>query len=1061
MVVNMRQLKLRGTRTYYFVESSAYVIVNTILGACPDFGGETNKTKKCLVMVVLCYLLPKIHQYAKFEPSNLEDYNYLIMVLDNYIPVSPLKYEMYRNKNTEQAATEPYVYEALHPAMEFIWRFREKTSLDDLKNVISMTCVSPATPDALRILINAVTRRYTVSDPNLIWCVDSTERGGIHVILIVDLASRLILAGYCVQKAPTTSDIILSLDSAIEKAGGKPRYLHADQGSCFMSRTLQEYLIELGIVLSTDLRHKYGFDNQVVESFNNVLWSYLGLNRNQPQRIAEFARKSVRNRTILVEAVIDYYTNTKELTGKNYSARDLYEALVAINLKLNVQVSSSDPVAKDVEVIHDHVVDLVVAKKRAAELAARSEDQFLAIYKIMDGYVARGVSGIDDAVADAHRLRPLIQAIGAAFAELQNNFVTIMESQSKMLNEQRETKETLLDEMRAKDAVVGSLTQQVQELVQQLTTEREERAQKIADLAARREARLHAQKLPLRSQVDDGDLQSILEAVKGEQPYYVARDRIAIILIFMFGIRISNVSLITVQNLRRLTEGKPIEIKLLKDRGGDGFRLVPSAKMQEWFKAYRKDLDCFLLDKRLAPTDSIYGTSRETLNRRINKILKMVGDAKGKFLRSHSARITVATRTIEKFGITKAKKVLGHKSIMSTIHYDRNQMTAEEQGNVYDAVTPSAPVVIIPKGRPRKDASTVGISPFAKPVVAREMTLKKGNIKFNELPPVSNDTAETEGENPAIVMTQSPPETSSGAPTLSLVATTPPVLENAYLVKENVAKIDSIPQSVSEAHVEAPLSIAVPTVPPVEDSTSLVKENVAKMDSTALELPAKNPDAGAQIAPAPVPVLTAPVVANLASALEKSPGNLPTAVADPVPRTEVSPAPVALGEKAAPPIRRRLVRKAPVEAVKAAPVQSAASDLPKSEDVYVSRIPYYVPLGEIVLAHPSVLAGASALELIKACRESPAKLTQVLADVKEAAATGKLPTHMLHLAKAVPLPPQSMKKRKASLTKMVYQPAVEAEAKPGVEPASVTPKKRGRPSGSKNKQAVVENNSTE
>lgn len=78
----------------------------------------------------------------------------------------------------------------------------------------------------------------------------------------------------------------------------------------------------------------------------------------------------------------------------------------------------------------------------------------------------------------------------------------------------------------------------------------------------------------------------------------------------------------------------------------------------------QKDL---LLLRTKGDEESPFALSREHLNRSLNAVLKKASEAHGKHIRTHSFRINLADRIINQKGLIAAQKVLGHKSINTTI----------------------------------------------------------------------------------------------------------------------------------------------------------------------------------------------------------------------------------------------------------------------------------------------------------------------------------------------------------------------------------------------------------
>ena len=80
----------------------------------------------------------------------------------------------------------------------------------------------------------------------------------------------------------------------------------------------------------------------------------------------------------------------------------------------------------------------------------------------------------------------------------------------------------------------------------------------------------------------ENDMTEIIKQVSSKDPYVRGRDKVALLLIGLFGLRVCNIKLIKVSQIETLTKGKPVSIPLLKDNSKALFRLVPCAKILAW-----------------------------------------------------------------------------------------------------------------------------------------------------------------------------------------------------------------------------------------------------------------------------------------------------------------------------------------------------------------------------------------------------------------------------------------------------------------------------------------------
>jgi len=85
--------------------------------------------------------------------------------------------------------------------------------------------------------VNKVQGHYVVSDANKVWCSDWTvgHDGKLSILLVLDLASRLIISSSIHDKQPNTEDIIEVLLRGMEEYKVIPEIFHTDCGGAYMS----------------------------------------------------------------------------------------------------------------------------------------------------------------------------------------------------------------------------------------------------------------------------------------------------------------------------------------------------------------------------------------------------------------------------------------------------------------------------------------------------------------------------------------------------------------------------------------------------------------------------------------------------------------------------------------------------------------------------------------------------------------------------------------------------------------------------------------------------------
>ena len=142
------------------------------------------------------------------------------------------------------------------------------------------------------IICNHIGNAYVVSDANITWYMDWVSRNNIHVLILVDAASRAILAAPCYKKDPSALNVIEILTTLFEQYKC-PKIIHTDQGGAFTAKILKDFLIEKGVKLSYGFKNERSFNNQAMESINAAITHYLDIHKTDKpfQKACGFTRK--------------------------------------------------------------------------------------------------------------------------------------------------------------------------------------------------------------------------------------------------------------------------------------------------------------------------------------------------------------------------------------------------------------------------------------------------------------------------------------------------------------------------------------------------------------------------------------------------------------------------------------------------------------------------------------------------------------------------------------------------------------------------------------------------
>jgi len=225
------------------------------------------------------------------------------------------------------------------------------------------------------------------------------------------------------------------------------------------------------------------------------------------------------------------------------------------------------------------------------------------------------------------------------------------------------------------------LNQQLAEVLTELNTIKQEREQK----AAYKKAWANRTRLPKRDPIDYKIYKLLIQESEG--PSYVAtRTRVAICLITVTGVRISELLPLKVNQLQTLLKEGWVSIDRLK-RGPANHKAFLNKEGKRIVKARQRDFDALFLMKE---KDSYVFTSdrnpnqmlqRQTLTTDVNKVTKAVSQSlPGKpNITSHSFRIGYITQLWKDTkDIEFVKQTIGHRNLDTTSAYV-NQLSDQER----------------------------------------------------------------------------------------------------------------------------------------------------------------------------------------------------------------------------------------------------------------------------------------------------------------------------------------------------------------------------------------------
>lgn len=208
------------------------------------------------------------------------------------------------------------------------------------------------------------------------------------------------------------------------------------------------------------------------------------------------------------------------------------------------------------------------------------------------------------------------------------------------------------------------------------------------------------------------DVKKILELSKSENKFNKFELRLAVVLLFLLGVRITELQQLTWFTIMKYVNGEEIGIKLSKTTN-------PITQPYHMSEGMRSQFDIligeeFYLEIKKKNTNSLaFPGSREHFNRKMNGLLKLL---KGKNVLSHSCRISFISRIAEVADVATAQQMVGHKNIATTQRYNRYRIDLKTQLEILDKAMEASlkPVPSNRRGRPSKNKEMFSKDMFAK-----------------------------------------------------------------------------------------------------------------------------------------------------------------------------------------------------------------------------------------------------------------------------------------------------------------------------------------------------------
>lgn len=202
-----------------------------------------------------------------------------------------------------------------------------------------------------------------------------------------------------------------------------------------------------------------------------------------------------------------------------------------------------------------------------------------------------------------------------------------------------------------------------------------------------REKRRNAKKQSIREYVSNEEFSKIISSVDDiyKESFIKARVKVVLTLLFLTGLRISNLLLLKKRHLGDLLNKGECDIPLIK--GGPSRNLLYiGAKGKKLLREFQSEINT--LEKAQPNEDQFIFISKLEKNKpissrnfggQINRVLIEASKQLKKYIRSHSFRATFVTNLLE-HGVTieRAKDIIGHKNISTTVTYRRSNIGVKD-----------------------------------------------------------------------------------------------------------------------------------------------------------------------------------------------------------------------------------------------------------------------------------------------------------------------------------------------------------------------------------------------
>ena len=497
---------------------------------------------------------------------------------------------------------------------------------------------------------NELLQKYISVSTHHVICVDVTVLGNSgELFLAVDLAARNIVGHCYTNKRITTKDVCDTINEFYHNRKFLPQIniIHSDKGSIFTNDQFKQYLDFLDITPSQgDSRAN---QNQVIERLNRTLKDIIRKNINNDWKKGmndplKYNTLNTQEFAKIIHKSIEFYNDREHSTLFGLSPNQMEDALFDAH-------GNKHPKNLELLALNNNSPESTMINQYKAIIAQKYKgnwEQFFIEWRIEQQ------KGQQELVREVKQQK---------------------EEFLKTIKEQKETFQTQYQ----------SLYQQYLEVQKELKFVHDQAVEDLKEKQRKQELknkRKNAKKQPLRDIITPEDFELIKSLVKGSS-FVKERRIVALTILYLTGLRVSNLLLFSVKNIKELFEKGRTHISLIK--GGEKRHPIRLSNQGHQILSAIKD-DCSFLFKGKNDNDLLFTPlnyfnkpmQREFFDKELNDILKQASNQLGKFIRTHSFRATLITDLLQTTPIDQVKELIGHRSIASTIEYKRSTLTNKQ-----------------------------------------------------------------------------------------------------------------------------------------------------------------------------------------------------------------------------------------------------------------------------------------------------------------------------------------------------------------------------------------------